>query len=129
MPMQIERLDLHGFTVDEAMSKFVRQYNRVHTQGPGHALKVIHGIGKGSEGGAIKETLRIYLKEHGTPLSDWDMKLALLGDPGPLSRCRGLAYAPGERIRVDIEGQPDVRGKAGCTVVIPLLRLCGPYRW
>jgi hypothetical protein len=57
-------LDLHGFTVAEAIELFVRHYNgRVDTDQYG-CWKIIHGYGSTGHGGAIRVKLHAFLDEH-----------------------------------------------------------------
>jgi hypothetical protein len=57
-------LDLHGFTVAEAIERFVQQYNvRVDKDQYG-CWRIIHGYGSTGEGGAIRIKLRAFLDEH-----------------------------------------------------------------
>jgi hypothetical protein len=57
-------LDLHGYTVAEAIELFVHHYNgRVDNDQYG-CWKIIHGYGSTGKGGAIRTTLRAFLDEH-----------------------------------------------------------------
>jgi Smr domain len=57
-------LDLHGYTVAEAIEQFVQYYDaRVDNDRFG-CFKVIHGYGSSGEGGAIRIKLRAFLDEH-----------------------------------------------------------------
>ena len=59
-----DELDLHGFTVAEAIERFVQYYNaRVNNDQYG-CVKVIHGYGSTGAGGAIRIKLRALLDEH-----------------------------------------------------------------
>jgi DNA-nicking Smr family endonuclease len=57
-------IDLHKFTVPEAMREFVRFYNACMRSGFRGRLEVIHGYGSSGVGGSIREELRRYLKAH-----------------------------------------------------------------
>jgi hypothetical protein len=57
-------IDLHNFTVAEALREFVRFYNVCVKSGYHGRLEVIHGYGSTGGGGAIREELRKYLKAH-----------------------------------------------------------------
>jgi hypothetical protein len=103
-----DELDLHGFTVAEAIERFVQYYNaRVNNDQYG-CVKVIHGYGSTGAGGAIRIKLRALLDEHLDKLryeagDDY-------GDPGwtwvypkvrlPTSPCRD-----GRRCLVDTDGK------------------------
>jgi hypothetical protein len=57
-------IDLHNFTVAEALREFVRLYNHCVRSGYHGRLEVIHGYGSTGGGGVIREELRKYLKYH-----------------------------------------------------------------
>src|ERR1035437_7948549 len=57
-------IDLHNFTVAEALREFVRFYNACVKSGYRGRLEVIHGYGSTGAGGVIREELRKYLKAH-----------------------------------------------------------------
>jgi hypothetical protein len=57
-------LDLHGYTVVEAIEQFVQQYNCRVDDNRYDCWKVIHGYGSSGEGGAIRVKLRAFLNEH-----------------------------------------------------------------
>lgn len=57
-------INLHSFTVAEAIREFVRFYNACVRAGYRGRLEVIHGYGSSGSGGAIREELRKYLKAH-----------------------------------------------------------------
>jgi dsDNA-specific endonuclease/ATPase MutS2 len=57
-------IDLHNFTVAEALREFVRFYNNCVRSGYRGRLEVIHGYGSTGGGGVIREELRKYLKAH-----------------------------------------------------------------
>ncbi len=113
--MQVQRLDLHGYTVANAMQAFRRAYNRLAKSGRGHALEVIHGKGTLDEGSAIRAELRSYLKSRGKRISGFDAQLLMRGADYLLDGCGTLAYMHGE----------DLDRNAGKTVVVPLRRLGG----
>lgn len=57
-------LDLHGYTVAEAIEVFVQHYNtRVDNNQVG-SWKIIHGYGSTGRGGVIRVKLRAFLDEH-----------------------------------------------------------------
>ena len=58
-----EELDLHGMSVDEALSAFRTAYSRSLAWGC-RSLRVIHGYGASGEGGAIKKRIRGLLERH-----------------------------------------------------------------
>lgn len=111
--MQVHRLDLHGYTVADAMLAFRRTYNRLAERGKGQALEVIHGKGTIDEGSAIRAELRTYLKSRGKRISGFDAQLLMRGADYLLEGCGTLAYMHGE----------DLDRNAGKTVVVPLRRL------
>ena len=57
-------IDLHNFTVAEALREFVRFYNNCVRSGYRGRLEVIHGYGSTGGGGVIREELRKFLKAH-----------------------------------------------------------------
>jgi hypothetical protein len=119
--MLIETLDLHGYTLVEAMNRFIARYNRLaarHMEGNRQemrALEVIHGKGKGDSSGTIRDALRHYLSRHGTRIRGFDAHLVMLGSYSDLQKyAKGrLAYIYGE----------DADGNAGKTIVLPGPRL------
>ena len=63
-PSKNDDLDLHGYTVAEAVEQFVRHYNgRVDNNQYG-CWRIIHGYGSTGQGGAIRVKLRAFLDEH-----------------------------------------------------------------
>lgn len=113
--MQVQRLDLHGYTVADAMVAFRRSYNALAQRGPGNALEVIHGKGTIDAGSLIREELRRYLRSKGKRISGFDAQLLMRGADYLLQGCGTLAYMHGE----------DIDRNAGKTVVVPLKRLGG----
>src|SRR5664280_2604693 len=57
-------LDLHGFTVAEAIEQFVQDYNTRVENNQFGCLKIIHGYGSTGAGGVIRTKLRAFLDEH-----------------------------------------------------------------
>lgn len=57
-------IDLHNFTVSEALREFVRFYNACVRGGYRGRVEVIHGYGSNGVGGTIKQDLRAFLKAH-----------------------------------------------------------------
>ena len=57
-------IDLHKFTVAEALREFVRFYNACVRSGYRGRVEVIHGYGSNGVGGTIRQELRAYLKAH-----------------------------------------------------------------
>ncbi len=120
--MQIETLDLHGYTVADAMERFVRKYNWLVGQLEGsepQALEVIHGKGKGDDGGLIKEAVRDFLRLEGSRIKGFDAQLAMRGATYVAENDKKLSYMHGE----------DVSGNSGCTIIIPRQRLSIPRDW
>ena len=115
--MTLEPLDLHGFTVADAVARFVGRYHRLLANTPPGtlaALEVIHGKGKGEEGGAIKDTLRHILRQHGKRVTGFDTQLILRGADYLLDKYSGdLIYIHGE----------DATRNGGSTIVIPRRRI------
>jgi hypothetical protein len=115
--MELQTLDLHGFTVADAVARFVGRYNRLLSSTPPGsvvALDVVHGKGKGEGGGAIKETLRDILRRHGKRVTGFDGPLLLRGAIYLLDKYPGdLVYIHGE----------DATRNAGSTIVIPRRRI------
>jgi len=115
--MQLERLDLHGLTLSDAMSRFLKKYNWLAGQAGGdetRAIDVIHGRGLGkSEGGVIRDAVRDLLKREGKRISGYDAQLLMRGAEYLLDNCGKLAYMQGE----------DVDRNGGHTIVVPRSRL------
>jgi Smr domain len=59
-----DELDLHGFTVAEAIEQFVQYYNTRVDNNQFGCLRIIHGYGSSGKGGAIRAKLRAFLEEH-----------------------------------------------------------------
>lgn len=57
-------LDLHGYTVAEALEQFVQQYNNRVGNNQLGCWRIIHGYGSTGEGGAIRIKLRAFLDQH-----------------------------------------------------------------
>ncbi len=51
-------LDLHGYTVAEALDLFTREYNGRVDRGDLSSFQVVHGYGSGGTGGKIRTALR-----------------------------------------------------------------------
>lgn len=122
--MHLETLDLHGYTIPAAMTRFVQAYNRLLTaptsrDGQSRALEVIHGRSLNREGDTIRETLRHYLNTQGKRIKGYDAQLALRGADYLLDNSGKLAYMHGE----------DAKRNPGCTIVVPLQRLTPSRHW
>src|SRR5688500_6974132 len=115
--MQLTSLDHHGLTLTDAIPRFIGRYNRLVMDTPKGrlaGLEVIHGKGKGEEGGVIKETIRQILRRHGKRVMGFEALLILRGADYLLDKYRGdLVYIYGE----------DATRNAGCTIVIPRNRI------
>lgn len=59
-----DELDLHGFTVAEAIELFVQYYNTRVDNNQYGCWKIIHGYGSSGKGGAIRVKFRALLDEH-----------------------------------------------------------------
>ncbi len=59
-----DELDLHGFTVAEAIERFVQDYNTRVDNNQYGCWKIIHGYGSSGKGGAIRGKFRALLDEH-----------------------------------------------------------------
>lgn len=57
-------LDLHAYTVTEALEKFVAGYNARVKNHQCECWKIIHGYGSSGEGGVIRTSLRAFLDRH-----------------------------------------------------------------
>jgi hypothetical protein len=120
--MTFETLDLHGYTVSDAIVRFISRYNRLlaDSQGRGadvRGIEVIHGKGTAAQGGLIREALRDYLKDNGKRITGFDVQLVLRGSQADLQKYRGrCAFIHGE----------DADRNAGKTIVIPMERLRRP---
>ncbi len=120
--MRLEPLDLHGYTVNDALLRFVSRYNRLVSERQGQGgepwgMEVIHGKGTAAQGGLIKDALRDYLRANGKRITGFDIQLILRGSRADLIKYSGrLAYIHGE----------DIDRNAGKTVVIPMERIRRP---
>lgn len=63
-PQTDDKLDLHGYTVAEAIERFVEQYNLRVKNGQHGGWTIVHGYGSSGEGGAIRNKLRSFLDRH-----------------------------------------------------------------
>src|SRR5690349_15726927 len=119
--MQLDRLDLHGYTVVDAMEKFIRRYNWMVVNQPGRGIEVVHGkgMGKGDSAGVIRDTLRGFLKGQGKRIAGYDAQLLMKGAEYLLDDCGRLAYMHGE----------DIDRNGGKTVVVPKERVRLPHDW
>ena len=114
--MQLTRLDLHGYTVPDAIVRFVGVYNRLLDEKRGdelRGLQVVHGKGTVDEGSAIRDALRAFLKSQGKRIKGYDAQLALRGAGYLFDNCGKLAYMHGE----------DVDRNGGQTLVVPFGKL------
>jgi DNA-nicking Smr family endonuclease len=97
--MHLESLDLHGYTLADAILMVVRRYNRLLSSGAAgaeiHSLEILHGKGRGDTGSVIRDTLREYLREHGKRISGWDAKLTMRGAHDAVEKCGTFGYIPG----------------------------------
>src|SRR6266542_1639467 len=101
--MLLHRLDLHGLTLPDAMSRFVGRYNALlnDNQGTGgelRALQVIHGKGMAGSESVIRDALRSFLRREGTRIKGFDAALALRGADYLFDNCGKLAYMHGEDV-------------------------------
>ena len=81
---QMQELDLHGHTVDEALSLFVDFYNRQVRRRSEESLRIIHGYGstkEAGEGGKIRRKIRAILAGAAGSL-DWRPGEDVEGNPG-----------------------------------------------
>ncbi len=120
--MQTHSIDLHGYTVADAIERFVRKYNWLVDQlsdGEQHALEVVHGKGKGEGSGLIREAVRDLLRLEGSRIKGFDAQLAMRGATYAAQNDKKLSYMHGE----------DVSGNSGCTIIIPRQRLSIPRDW
>lgn len=62
-------IDLHGYTVAEAVDLFVKTYNERVARGDLSRFSVIHGYGSGGTGGKIRTALRKLLEAFDDSLS------------------------------------------------------------
>lgn len=93
MPLE-EELDLHGMSVEEALSAFRSAYARSVAWGC-RSLRVIHGYGASGEGGTIKKRIRGLLERY----------------PDLVRYTPGESYGnPGESVVYPLQALPDVEG-------------------
>jgi len=65
----IYKINLHEYTVDEALEQFIANYNLLIDNNPKNIeICVIHGYGSTGEGGKIRLSLRKYLSKHSDKL-------------------------------------------------------------
>ena len=57
-------LDLHGYSVQDALEEFVALYNRLCERRHPPDIRVIHGYGSGGKGGEIRDRLRAFLSSY-----------------------------------------------------------------
>jgi DNA-nicking Smr family endonuclease len=57
-------LDLHGYTVADAIAIFRTTYDECQRAGGSHVLDVVHGVGSVAFAGAIRRELRALLDRH-----------------------------------------------------------------
>ncbi len=84
-------LDLHGYTVSDALAEFIKVYNESLGGTDGRrasTLTVVHGYGSTGEGGAIRDRLRAFLQRHSS--------------------------------RLEFKNGEDYDGNQGCTLVTPI---------
>jgi len=62
-------IDLHGYTVIEAVEVFVEYYNRNFSSGNKSSISVIHGYGSSGVGGVIKSSFHKFLLSNSEYLS------------------------------------------------------------
>ena len=120
--MRIERLDLHGLTLADAMTRFVGRYNALLGDGQSgelRGLQIIHGKGMAGSESVIRDELRAFLRRNGTRIKGFNAGLALRGADYLLDNCGTLAYMHGE----------DVDRNGGQTFVVPFGRLRLPPEW
>jgi hypothetical protein len=75
----MREIDLHGYTVDEALKAFLVFYNK--NAGGGARLRIIHGYGAVSESARILRKLREFLATAASNL-DWKRGEDVEGNPG-----------------------------------------------
>ena len=61
MPTTADKLDLHGYTAQQALKTFLSYYNRQVRAGVRRRIEVVHGYGSSGEGGLIRKRLRAFL--------------------------------------------------------------------
>lgn len=77
----MEKIDLHGRTVKEALEEFTLFYNSRLATGKSGEFEVVHGYGSSGEGGLIRKRLRKYLDQHAKKLL-YRKGENYLGNPG-----------------------------------------------
>jgi hypothetical protein len=88
------RIDLHNFTVAEAMREFVRFYNGCVRDGYRGRIEVIHGYGSNGVGGTIRQELRAFLGAHAEIFGEY-LAGESLRNPGVTILYPKDALAPG----------------------------------
>lgn len=123
--MRLEILDLHGYTVDDALFRFWQRHNRLVSERQGQAeemwgIEVIHGKGTAASEGLIRSAIREYLARNGKRVKGFDIQLILRGSQADLNKYAGrLAFIHGE----------DIDRNGGKTVVFPMQRIPRPDDW
>ena len=57
-------IDLHGLTVEEALSRLANHYNERLRAGDAGPIRVIHGYGSSGRGGELRNAIRGLLSRH-----------------------------------------------------------------
>lgn len=74
-------LDLHGYSVQDALEAFVALYNRLCRDSSPPLLRVNHGYGSSGKGGEIRDRLRGFLSNYPDHL-EWVEGEMVEGNPG-----------------------------------------------
>ena len=91
-----KRIDLHGFSLKEAISKFIQFYNQCVIDGYKNLIEIIHGYGSNGQGyGDIRRELRAYLKQNTSKLGSF-LEGDMLGNPGITIICARHLLPPYE---------------------------------
>jgi len=77
----IYKINLHGYTVDQALKQFIAIYNLCLQNTKTIKICIIHGYGSTGEGGKIRSSLRKYLAEQ-TDKLQWTSGEKIDGNAG-----------------------------------------------
>jgi len=77
----IYKINLHGYTVDQALKQFIAMYNLCVQKTKTIEICIIHGYGSTGEGGKIRSSLRKYLSQQ-TDKLQWTCGEQISGNAG-----------------------------------------------
>ncbi|OQY10011.1 MAG: hypothetical protein B6I28_01875 [Fusobacteriia bacterium 4572_132] len=57
-------IDMHELKVEEALNKFIKEYNENGNGNGNEKIRIIHGYGSSGKGGKIKKRIRAFLEKN-----------------------------------------------------------------